>query len=206
MKKILIQLKNNEIFFSLKRRLNTEQKNLMNTNVISQDELVFSDEYMCQNYKLVHYFIKELIDDYNINTLIIKEFEIAPLILKITSNIQELKSLYLLEESIVTYNLCSSIIKNNSIKYVSLYNIPTFLMELLDQKNIKVDSRNEMLFMSNFIEKNNLNTFSSLYYKTSINLNFPLSQEDEEDFNSFININKYLKSIYVNTLNKNDIE
>ena len=206
MKKILIQIKDNKLHFSLKKRLNTEQKSLINTNVISENELVFSDEYIVQNKILVHNFIKELIIDYNINTIVIKEFEIAPMVLYISSNIKNITSLYLLEESILTYQIANRIIKHNAIKYVSLYNIPTYLLEMLDKEKITVDSRNEMLFLSDFMSKNNLDTFSSLYYKTNIYLELPLTKEDEEDFISFININKYLKNVYVNKLNKSDIE
>lgn len=204
--KILLQIKDNKLFFSIKKRLNTEQKNLINTNVISQNELVFSDEYIIQNIKIVHNFLKELIKDYNVDTIVIKEYEIAPLVLHISSNISNLKSLYLLEESILNYRICEKIVKANTIKYVSLYNIPTYLLEMLDKEKIIVDSRNEMLFLSNFMKENKLNKFSSLYYKTSINLTLPFSKEDEEDFLSFININKYLKTIYINKLNKNDVE
>lgn len=204
--KILLQIKDNKLFFSIKKRLNTEQKNLINTNVISQNELVFSDEYIMQNIKIVHTFLKELINDYKINTLVIKESNIAPLILHICSNIPAINYLYLLEESILNYRICEKIIKSNNIKYVSLYNIPTYLLEMLDKKRITVDSRNEMLFLSNFMKENNLDKFSSLYYKKIIYLNLPLSKEDEEDFLSFMSINKYLKSIYINRLNKNDIE
>jgi len=204
--KILLQIKDNKLFCSIRKRLNTELKNLINTNVISENELVFSDEYIMQNIKLVHSFLKELINNYNINTLVIKESEIAPLILHVSSNIPNIKSLYLLEESILNYKICEKIIKTNSIKYVSLYNIPTYLLEMLDKEKITVDSRNEMLFLSNFMKNNHLDKFSSLYYKTAIYLDFPLSKEDEEDFISFMNINKYLKVIYINQLNKNDIE
>jgi len=204
--KVLLQIKDNKLFFSIKKRLNSEQKNLINTNVISQNELVFSDEYITQNMKLVHNFIKELINDYEINTLVIKESQIAPLILHVCSNIQNLKSLYLLEESILNYKTCEKIIKTNTIKYVSLYNIPTYLLEMLDKEKITIDSRNEMLFLSNFMKNNNLDKFSSLYYKTTIYLDLPLKEEDEEDFISFMNINKYLKNIYINKLNKNDVE
>lgn len=206
MLKILIQLKDNKLFFQVRKRLNLEQKNLMNTNVISENELVFSEEYITQNIKLFHTFLKELANSNNIDTIIIKESKIAPLILHVISNISNIKSLYLLEETILNYKICEKIIKTNTIKYVSLYNLPTYLLEMLDKENIIVDSRCEILFLSNFMKNNKLDKFSSLYYKTSINLELPLSKEDEEDFKSFIVINKYLKTIYVNKINKNDIE
>lgn len=204
--KILLQIKDKKLEFLIKRKLNSNQKNLLNTNVINENELVFSDDYIKSNIKLVHNFIKELVSDYEINTLIIKESFIAPLILHICSNIPSIKNLYLLEETLLNYDTCNYIIKSNNIKTVYLYNIPTYLLELLDSKNIKVNSRNEILFTSSFTEQNNLNTFSSLYYKTTIYLTFPFNKEDEEDFLSFIKINKYLKKIYINKISKKDIE
>ena len=159
-----------------------------------------------ENPHIINSFLKELINTYNIKTIIIKENSIAPLILNSIANISNLTNLYLLEEGLVNYEICDAIIKTNCLNFVSLYNIPTFLLELLDKEKIKVDSRNEILFSSNFMKDNGLENFSSLYYKTKINLNFPFSKDDEEDFKAFININKYLKTIYVNTLNKNDIE
>ena len=204
--KILFQIKENKLFVQEKRRLNTDQKNLINTNVISQNELVFSDDYITKNLKLIHEFVKEIVNNYNLNTLIIKEFKIAPLILKVITNIDNLKILYLLEESILNYEICESIIKTNTVKYVSLYNLPSFLLEMFDKEKITIDSRNEILFSSDFMKENHLENFSSIYYKTTIYLTLPFAKQDEDDFLAFININKYLKNIHINKLCKNDIE
>ena len=204
--KLLFQIKDNCLFIQEKKRLKNEQKNLINTNVISENELLFSDEYILQNKTIIQSFIQELVNNYNVNTLIIKELEIAPLILSVLTNISNLTNLILLEESILNYKTYDSIVKTNSIKYVSLYNLPTFLLELFDKAKIKVESRNEILFSSNFMLDNKMIYFSSIYYKTSIYLNFPLSKEDENDLIGFININRYLKNIYINKLSKNDVE
>ena len=64
--KILLQIKNNKLHFQEKKRLNNEQKNLMNTSVINQNELLFSEEYIKNNIKIVHNFIKELVNKYQI--------------------------------------------------------------------------------------------------------------------------------------------
>ena len=145
MMKVLVQISNNKLLFSKRKRLNSEQKNLINTNVISQNELVFSDEYILENYKLVQNFIKELVKSYNINTIVIKEYEIAPLGISLINNIPNLDTLYLLEESIITYKIVDKIIKSKNIKNVYLYNIPTYLLELLDKNNIYVESRREFI-------------------------------------------------------------
>ncbi len=206
MNKLLFQIKDNKLFVQIKKRLNTDQKNIINTNVISQNELLFSDEYIAENIKIMRSFLKELVNDYNIDTLVIKESNIAPLILEVITGITKIKILHLLEETILNYKICEKIIKTHSIVYVSVYNIPTFLLEMLDRENIKVSSRNEILFSSKFMAYNSLDNYSSIYYKSKIILNFPLLKDDEEDFEAFIKNNRYLKHIYVNKVNKNDLE
>ena len=204
--KILFQIQDNKLFVQERKRLNTEQKSLINTNTITQNELVFSDEYISKNTNIINSFLHELVTNFNIDTMIIKEMRIVNLVLSAVKNIKNLQNLYLLEETVVNYKICESIIKTNSINRVSLYNIPMFLIELLDKERIIVESRNEILFLSNFMKENMLDNFSSIYYKTSINLSLPLSKMDEDDFLAFININKYLKRIYIDNLRKDDLE
>lgn len=40
----------------------------------------------------------------------------------------------------------------------------------------------------------------------TLKIEFPMSNQDEQDFIAFCKINKYLKTIDVNTVNKNDLE
>lgn len=204
--KLFIEIKDNKLSFRIRKRLSNEQKNLLNTNIISQNELVFSEEYLISNKKLVASFLRELIKETKINIITIREYEIAPLILEIIKYIPEINTIYFLQESTLTFKICELIIKNSNIKYISVYNIQTFMLDMLDQENIQVDSRNEILFSSNFMTLNNLNRFSTLYYKKDLILNFPLSENDEEDFQAFCKINKYLKTITLNKLKLDDIE
>ena len=72
MKKILITIENNNLTFSYKRSYNKISNDLMNTNIISNNELIFSDEYIIENNKIISSFIKELVLQYNINQVNIK--------------------------------------------------------------------------------------------------------------------------------------
>ena len=128
--KILFQIQDNKLFVQERKRLNTEQKTLINTNTITQNELVFSDEYISKNTNIINSFLHELVTNFNIDTMIIKEMRIVNLVLSAVKNIKNLQNLYLLEETVVNYKICESIIKTNSINRVSLYNIPMFLIEL----------------------------------------------------------------------------
>ena len=69
MKKLLFKIKDNTLVIKEKIKLSTNYKNLLNTNVISSDELIFSDEYLITNSKIVASFINEIVDSYKINTI-----------------------------------------------------------------------------------------------------------------------------------------
>ncbi len=204
--KIFIELKDNKLNFCKKVRLNTDQKSLINTNIISQNELIFSDEYIYQNKKIITSFLQELCNETNVSTITIREYSIAPIILELIKNISSIKAIYFLEQSPLTYKLCESILSNKNLKYISVYSLQTFMLEMLDKEDIVVDSRNEILYSSSFMINNNLDKFSSLYYKTSINIDFPLNEVDKEDLESFCKINKYLKTIYINSAKIDEIE
>lgn len=204
--KILIKIKNDRLQFINKKKLNTEYKNMLNTNVISNNELVFSDEYILLNQKIVITFLNELINNYSINTLSFQNIEIFSLIYKLIPKIKKINSIYMESDEIMTYKLCEKICKLNNIKYISFAYIPVYMFELIDKNGIIPESRNEILFTSNFMETNDLKTYSAIFYKNSILLEFPLTNEDIEDFDTFCNINRHLKIIHVNKINKYFLE
>ena len=112
--KIFIEIKDNKLNFRIRKRLNNEQKNLLNTNIISQNELVFSDEYLLSNKKLVASFLRELVKEAKIKIITIREYDIAPLILGIIKYIPEINTIYFLQETTLTFKICEMLI-NNSI-------------------------------------------------------------------------------------------
>ena len=69
MRKILIKIKDNTFIIKEKIKLSSEYKNIINTNVISCNELVFSDEYILNNKKIVATFLQELTNTYNVDTI-----------------------------------------------------------------------------------------------------------------------------------------
>lgn len=206
MKKVLIKIANNNLTFSYKNSYNKISNDLINTNIISDNELVFSDEYIRENIKIVSTFIKELILQYNINQVNIKNIDLTLLILDILSKIDTINSLNISDDEQITYAICEKLINMKRITSLSCYSIPSFMLELLDKNNIKVVSRSEILFTSAFMQGNNLSQFSKLYYKLAVRLELPLSDADSEDFNTFCKINRYLKTIHINIFNKEGIE
>ena len=206
MKKILINIKDNSLYFSYRSSINKEQGNLMNTNIISNNELVFSEDYIKENEKIVGLFIKELCVDQEINSVVISKLELVIPILKILKKNEYIKNLEIKENNNLTYAICEELSNNKYIKYLNCFSIPTFMLEFLDKYNIKVESRNETFVTSNFMLENNLQLFSRIYYKTSIRFTPPVSQDDIEDFKTFCKINRYLKTIHLNGFDSNSVD
>ncbi len=205
-KKILINIQNNNIIFSYKTNNSSISNDLINTNIISNNELIFSDIYIKENSKILSSFIKELAIQYNINKVIISKIDLTPLILNLMGKATLITELEIKEDESLTYEICELLININHIKSITCYTLQPFMIELLDKNGITASSRCEILYLSNFMEKNNLLRYSNIYYKTNIRITFPLSLEDLKDFEDFLKINKYLKVIHVNRLINNELE
>ena len=205
-KKILISISNNSIVFSYKTNNSSISNDLINTNIISNNELIFSDIYISENTKILSSFLKELALQYNINKAIISKIELANLILNLLKKATSITEVEIKEDESLTYTICEQLIELNHIKTINCYNLQPFMIELLDKNGITCISRCEILYLSNFMEKNNLLRYSSIYYKTNIRITLPLSLEDLKDFEDFLKINKYLKVIHVNKLITHELE
>ncbi len=195
MKKIAILINNNVLVFKYRTKKLAEP-NLLNTNVISNNELVFSDEYLQNNVKLVSLFIRDLAEERNIDEISVSNNALCTLILDIIKTIPNIKRLTITEDENLAYSLCELLCQTKNIKQLDCYGIPEFMIETLDKSGISVNSRNEVLFTSNFMADNNLISFSKIYYKTNIRIGENLTTEDFNDIKTFIAINKYLKIIH----------
>lgn len=195
MKKIAILIKDKTLLFKYRTNKPVEP-NLLNTNVISNNELIFSDEYLMENSKIVGLFLYDLAKEKEISEIVVSSNSLGELIIDILKRIPKIESFTISEDENLSYKLCEAIIKNKNIKKVNCYGIPQFMIETLDKANIAVDSRYEVLFTSNFMAENNLTSFSKIYYKTNIRIGEILGSEDINDIKTFFAINKYLKVIH----------
>ncbi|MBO4245828.1 MAG: class B sortase [Bacilli bacterium] len=207
MDKIKVLLEKDKISFSYYRKpLSEKKQDLLNTNIISRNELTFTEEYVIQNAKMVRSFIKELAEDKNINSIEVKDYQLITTVLNLISDIKELKKLYITEDCDLEVHACKAIIKTNNIEYVNCYNIFYYLLLELDKYGIYVESRNEIIYISNLMNSNGLNTISKIFYKSNLEIKSPLNSHDEIDFENFLSINKYLRNINLNNFNQLDLD
>lgn len=205
-KKILISIHNNIICFSYKTNNSSISNELINTNIISNNELIFSDVYIEENQNILTSFIKELVIQYDITKVVVSKMDLTPLAISMLKKAVNVKELEIKEEETLTYAVCELLIAVNHIKNINCYNLQPFMIELLDKNGITCTSRCEILYLSNFMENNKLFRYSSIYYKANVALSFPLALEDLKDLEDFLKINKYLRVIHVNKLINHELE
>ena len=175
---------------------------LNNTNVIDTKEIIFSIDYIKNNLELVSSFLNVIIIKQNIKKTIIKDYDIILNSLDVLSHIPNIKDIYIKPDKRINYDIFMKLLDNRYIETLNVFDIAPALLERLDKNNnLQITIRSEILFVSNFLNINNINTYSDIFYKKSIIIdNF--TNEDLDDFESFIKINKYLKSIEIKTFNK----
>lgn len=196
MNNILIKINSTLLTISLINK--KENKNLNNTNIIDTKELLFSYNYIKDNLELVSSFINTIIIKNNIDKVRVNNIELTTLTLDLINNSKTIKKLLISEDKTIDYEIFMKLLDNKYLEYVNCYDIPPYLLEKLDlNKQLKVDIRSEMFFLSKFMEDNKLHKYSDIYYKKNIVITKNFDKKEIEDFKTFIKINKYLKEIHI---------
>ena len=204
MKKVLISIDNNNLKLSYKNHRKMRE-DLINTNIISDNELIFGIDYLQNNQKIVSLFLKELCEMKHLTNVIFDNNELTFFLLPFFKTINVITSLEIKNDETITYAICEQIIDSKYINKINCYNIPSFMLEMLDQEYIEVETRSEFFYISNFMQENNLVQYSKIYYKTNVRISLPMNEEDRTDFTTFSKINRYLKNIRVNNFHSEDI-
>lgn len=198
MKKIKFQIKDNSINVNYKFEKNTI-KNLNNTNLFNDENLIFDINYLKDNLKLVGEFLNVLVNNENVNKMVIEDEELITISFDLLEYMKNIEDLVIKPDIAVTFNIHQLILRNGTLKTIEVFTIPPYLLERIDTtKTVKIKVRNELFFISNFIMANNLTSYSDLFYKKKVFIDKNFNDADEEDFESFLSLNTYLKHIYFN--------
>jgi len=176
----------------------TDAPDINNTNIIDAKDIVFSIPYIQHNLELVASFLNVVIIKKDIKKAIIKDHNTTLLMLKILSHLPNIEELTLATDKAVNYPVFMSLLENKTIKHLNCYDIPKYLLERLDiNKDLTVNMRSEILFISNFMSENKLDSYSDIFYAKNVRIYSEFTEEDYEDFSTFMNINNYVKTIYL---------
>ena len=86
MHKILVEVKNNTLSFSL-YDTRGRVENLNNTNIVNTEKMVFSDKYINENLDLVQSFFNLIVIKKTINKVVVDINAIFPLVFRIINEI-----------------------------------------------------------------------------------------------------------------------
>lgn len=196
MKKIQFLINDNTLTVGYKIENNTF-KNINNTNIISKDDLIFDIKYFKNNMKLVAGFLNVMVKNENVTKAIIDQEELIITTLDLLNYMPTITDLVIKPDISIDYDMHLAILKNDTLKYINLYAIPTYLLERIDTtKNVKIETRVEVFFISNFLRVNKLTSYSDVFYKRKIVIDYEFKDVDYKDFDQFLAINNYLKVIY----------
>ncbi len=203
MKKVIVKIKKEKILFSYKE----EDKDFVdlndNTNIISNNNLVFNEIYFKKNTKIISYFINGILKENELTSVGINDFKLIDSVLDIISKIERVKKLYILCDEKLTYENCEKILNNKHLEYLECYDMPDFMFDRINDKNyIKIDIRCEIISNSNFITNNKLGTFSNIYYENVLFFTTEIKADDIKDFETFCKINRKLGKIIITKFDK----
>lgn len=201
MKKIQFIIDSETIKIGFKIENNTF-KNIDNTNIISKEDLIFDMRYFKNNVKLVASFLNVLVRNELITNAIIEDEELIIPALDMLEYMPNIVNLVIKPEVPISYDMHMAILRNDTLKNINCYSIPTYLLERIDTtKNVKITTRAEVFFASKFLKNNKLESYSDVFYKRKIEISHDFTEMDFNDLEQFLSINNHLKVIYFEFIN-----
>ncbi|MDE5631073.1 MAG: class B sortase, partial [Bacilli bacterium] len=175
-----------------------DYESLNNTNIIDVKDLKFSNDYIRENFELVSNFLNVIIIKKNIKIAQINNLDIADISLDLINEWEHIEKVYFKPDKVINMDIVLKILDSKHLHEIDCYNMNHYLIERLDlNKAIKVNTRYNYDFVSNFMLSNNLSSYSDFYYKKSISIKKEFDEEEIEDFRIFIALNDRLKHIKV---------
>ena len=153
MNKVLVMIDGNSIYFSKYTR-EISVHNLNNTNVINAKNLKFTEEYIKENIDLISTFFNLLILKFKVDSVVIKDLEIAETIVSLINSLNNIKSICFTEDNSLNYTISSLLLQNRSLQKIECYNLPEIMFYKFDEDIIK--TRSEILSISSFFNYNNI--------------------------------------------------
>lgn len=198
MKKLSFKVRNNTLY--IKEYKHIKKTNIENTvsktNIIDVDNMYFSSEYIIKNKKLMTNFMKDLIQNNNIDKIEVENMYFSKLILRLLPRTINLKEYIIDSEEELDFDNFYYLEKLN-ISEIYLYSLFDFMFEKLNAKNKKVITKEEILCLSKFREENGMTTYSNIVYSKDLVISYKLNKEELNELDSFFGVNLKLKNIHL---------
>ena len=173
-----------------------DKKGLNNTNVIDTKELKFSPEYILTNSELVASFLNVVIIKYNISKCIINTTNNLDLLVGLVNYWEKINELVIKPDVQIDHTVFMKLLDNNFLISFECYKMAPYLIDRLDKnKSFRITTREKKNFTSNFMNDNQLSSYTDIYYKKHILIYSEFDENELIDVQNFMGINNNLKSI-----------
>lgn len=202
MHKILILIDKDYISFSVSVN-DVSNENLNNTNIINTKNLRFTENYIIENLELVATFFQLIIIKNQIKKARIENIEISVTILELLKLLTNIEEVIFTEDKKLNYTISSLLLENKNLERIECYGLPEILFYKFP--NGIVETRGEILFTSEFMEYNNIKTYSQIFNKEKITIDGFLDDVELDDLDYFFKENERLKKILIKKYNKKNL-
>ncbi len=204
MKKVAVKISDDKIFFSFIYIDPTIINVTMEDN--NENNYIFSDKYLKVNFKLFFSFINNILLAKKINTIVIEDTNLLPLIVSIINNMKRNTNLIIDDDKKINDDILKLLLKTKYLKELNCFDIEKNIAEKLAKNNIKFKTRKELLTLSNFSTVNSLDNYSDIYFKEDVKVINNFNNKDLVDFENFCKQNKNLKNVYFYGFPSNNAE
>lgn len=202
MHKILVLIDEEYISFSIcKNSISIEDLN--NTNVINTNNLKFTEKYIIDNLELVAAFFQLILIKNQVKKARINNLEIAETVLNLLKLLSNIEYVIFIQDKKLNYTISSLLLENNNLQKIECYGMPEILFYKFP--NGVVDTRGEILFISEFMKLNDIKTYSQLCNKEKITINGFIDNIELDDLVYFFKVNEKLKRVLITEYNQKNL-
>ena len=140
-----------------------DKEKLNNTNVITNDDLVFSLTYMRKNYDIVLNFLNLIVLKYGVKSVVVQDMNMDLIYMDMIKNFKAIEKINFIDDELITPDIYDKLICCKSLKKIDCYEMSPYLIEMLDKKNIKVLTRHTIKEKNLFLIENHLDTYTDFF-------------------------------------------
>ena len=174
------------------------QGNINTCKMTEYNEFFFSTEYLEKHSNTLQFYIEPIILKNQVTKVIVSHNDLLLHIEKIINLYPTIQELYIEQEKEITVLEAKTMIAMKYINDVDCYDIDEDLYDKLAREcHKRVNVRSEILFESNFMVQNQINTYSKLYQKKQVFINEKFDEIDKQEFQYLLDHNHFLEKIVI---------
>ena len=191
MDKILIEINKGKISFSYCSENETDGEfSSITTNGINR--IISTKDYIDSKMDLFITFINQTNNKHKIEEIVIDKFALSNIVFNLLKEIN-IPLLKFNEQGNLPDEICEKI---KNVQNLECYSMSKEMYENLS-KVMNVTIQNTLLFNSKLMNHNNFQTYSDLYDKEEIDIDFNPENDDLDDLNSLLETNHNIKTINI---------